>query len=472
MPQRSEPSDDVDDASERPAEAFGAGHPSPSPSPNNNPSDAPALATSPADEEPHHTSAGNGDSVDTPDQVAEVFVKESPRSSAGNDSTKQSLASRSVFRFWRKKPKQARDAGPQNSSQGADANGQPDALTNSEQSTESLDGSTASVNAGLATEASPNPATEASQYMDAESGLDSAAESGHSMDAEADRSMDANASPDPTAESGRSMDIEAGLDSVAEAGRGLEAEAGLDQDAEAGRGLEAEAGLDSAAEAGFDALGSGSTMPGPENADADVYYERRLLLCRWIERNLGSNNAISLLTGKYMPKSHLLSWQKLAQYAVWSASLSGVALGIYLITFGALFYIKANQLEQQSYQRFRELFPNVREIRDIRRQAAGLINNIKRGGSSGSGLGFAEIIEPIEVGLSGAGVNYEVFRIRFNQADNKFLLSVYTDSIASANIINASLNAQGFETKLLSADSNSSQIAAIFSINTAYRSQS
>ena len=243
------------------------------------------------------------------------------------------------------------------------------------------------------------------------------------------------------------------------------AEAADEASASADGEAEGEAG-----EAGAQTDGDGASFDasGLVADDIDVDMERRLPLCRWVEANLGNNSSINMLTGDFTPESQLLSWQKLAQYAVWSATLSGIALGAYLLVFGSLFYLKANDLESRVNQRFTQLFPDI-GIRDIKRQTAGLLKSIKRGGGGSRGVSFAGAIGSIEQGLEEAGVNYEVFRIRFDQADNKLLLSLYTDSIVSANVINSSLNARGFETKLLSADSTSTQIAAIYSINSAMR---
>ena len=232
---------------------------------------------------------------------------------------------------------------------------------------------------------------------------------------------------------------------------------------EAGAKLEGDAQSEAEVEQGSD---MGQIIGLDDMPPDDPRILQQSQLCRWFERRNQDLNSINLLVGRYIPDSQLVSEKKLIHLAIWSTGLSALVACAYFVVVGTLFYLDGNTLEQKTRQRFSQLFPQVQEIRDIRRQTAGLL----RSSRSGSGLSFAPLIELIEKSLLQSNVNYDVFRLRYKREDSRLLLSLYTDTIASANIINGIFGKNGFDAKLLSADSDSTKIVAIYSISTTSRS--
>jgi len=159
--------------------------------------------------------------------------------------------------------------------------------------------------------------------------------------------------------------------------------------------------------------------------------------------------AINLLQGGYSSesKSHLLDTQgfKVVQTAV-------IVLAIYLVTsLGTGFYFdyQTEQVQEESKNLYRKLFPGERRVINPKRQ---MLTHLGRSGTSSGGNQFLSLLGHVAEKWNSNGVTPELNQLRYNVDRNQLQVELKTQSIAQLDEFKQRLLSAGIQVEINSAN--------------------
>jgi general secretion pathway protein L len=176
--------------------------------------------------------------------------------------------------------------------------------------------------------------------------------------------------------------------------------------------------------------------------------------------NALTTKAINFLQGDFKPvyKSTDERWRTFAVASF--AALIILTVG-YWLTAGWYFQDRAEELHVQAEQQYRELFPDTKNVRNIRRQLEGYLKN--QGGFQSNESGFIALLSQASAQLTGE--QNKIQHIRYDKTNNTLQLELQSANIQSVNKLQSDLQASGLNAEVKSASSNDAGVLARLTIS-------